>query len=406
MCVKFAQGSCIVEEDLPLSIFKRLAPSLAHAQTLILNGIGEPLLHPELKGIISFARANMPEKAVIGFQSNGLLLNEEKSLELLSAGLSTVCLSLDGLEEAEKTSVGEHSVTAVSKATRYLLSARKQIAANHFKIGLETVLTKQSIQDFPRLVQWAADHGVDYVIATHLLQYHPSKENANLFNPNPAEAVHLFDTYKRKANSQGINIANGLPAYLKFIKNEDDQSVVQLFQELQQEARDKDIRLHVKSLIDHSTSELQKTEQAFIHGCAVAEKNGIELILPNHLALSERACPFIADEAVFVAANGAVMPCHFLWHTYSCWMFGEEVQVQKRSFGTIKELPLEMIWRSPEYVQFRCEARQYEYAPCWSCTQGPCATLVNDNDHFANDCYGSQVPCGHCQWNLGGIHCL
>jgi hypothetical protein len=87
-------------------------------------------------------------------------------------------------------------------------------------------------------------------------------------------------------------------------------------------------------------------------------------------------------------------------------VLGEEVQVQEFAFGTIREQPLETIWQSLKYAEFRQEAGQYDYASCWSCSQGPCATLVNDNILSANDCYGSQVPCGHCQWNLGGFRCL
>jgi MoaA/NifB/PqqE/SkfB family radical SAM enzyme len=50
MCVKYAAGSCIAEEDLPFAVFRGLAPALTNADTLILNGIGEPLLRPELEG--------------------------------------------------------------------------------------------------------------------------------------------------------------------------------------------------------------------------------------------------------------------------------------------------------------------------------------------------------------------
>ena len=151
---------------------------------------------------------------------------------------------------------------------------------------------------------------------------------------------------------------------------------------------------------------MEGVEQAFAEAQTIAARNGVELFLPSRHALSERTCPFITDQAVFIAASGAVMPCHFLWHTYSCRVLGEEVQVHERNFGTIREQSLETIWQSPEYTQFRQDAGQYEYASCWSCTLGPCAALVNDNMLSTNNCYGSQVPCGHCQWNLDGIHCL
>jgi MoaA/NifB/PqqE/SkfB family radical SAM enzyme len=42
MCVKYAPGSSIGEEDLPLALFRRLESALARAQSLVLNGIGDP----------------------------------------------------------------------------------------------------------------------------------------------------------------------------------------------------------------------------------------------------------------------------------------------------------------------------------------------------------------------------
>lgn len=406
MCVKYAAGSCIAEEDLPFAIFKGLAPSLTHAHTLILNGIGEPLLHQELEEIISFARANMAPEAVIGFQSNGILLDEEKSFKLLSAGLSTVCLSLDSLEENEGDKAEGHSLTAVTRAISGLVAARRRVAASHFRIGLEMVLTKQNIEELPRIVQWAADHGADYIIATHLLHYNQSSEELSLFNPNSPEAVQLFHTYNSRAAAQGINLEDCLAGYLRYTKNETDQAMLELFHAMQQEAREKDIRLHLGSLQAYTADYTEKVAHVFAAGMAVAEQNGIELFLPPQQALPERVCRFIADQAVFIAASGAVMPCHFLWHTYACRVLGGEIQVRENSFGSIREQSLEDIWRSQQYSLFRREAGEYEYSSCWSCAQGPCATLVNDNLLTANDCYGSQVPCGHCQWNLGGIRCL
>lgn len=406
MCVKYAAGSHIVEEDLPLAAFKGLASSLAHARYLILNGIGEPLLHPELEEIISFARTYMTPEAIIGFQSNGMLLDEEKSLKLISAGLSTLCLSLDNLEDTATDNAGEHSIAAVSRAIASLVAAKTRLAAARFTIGLEMVLTKPTIGDLPRFVQWAADHGADYVIATHLLLYNRATEGLSLFNPNSPEAVRLFDRYNDRAAAQGIDLTNCLSTYLKFTKTEADMAAVHLFQELQQEARNKDIRLHLRSLLQYSPGDAEKVAQALAEAQAIAMRNGIELFLPSQQALLARTCPFIAEQAVFIAASGAVMPCHFLWHTYSCRVLGEQIEVQECAFGTIHQQPLEKIWQSSEYTHFRQEAGRYDYASCWSCSLGPCATLVNDNLLTANDCYGSQVPCGHCQWNLGGIHCL
>ena len=406
MCVKYAAGSCIEEGDMPLGLFEKLLPSLGHVRTLILNGIGEPLLHPDLEEIIRLARAWMPADGVIGFQSNGFLVDEQRALRLITAGLGSICLSLDTLKTTASLngSAVEHSFAAVSMAVHHLQAAKRQTAGS-CRIGLEMVLTRETIGELPDLLRWAAENEVDYVIATHLFLYDGIAGDANLFNPNSTNAVAIFDKYSEKAASQGLKLDSYLAAYLKFSKTAADQQVLQIMDEMQNEARENDIHLHMQSLLNHTTGNQQTIEQYFAEARGIAENHGIELFLPPLQALTERSCPFVTEKAVFIAGNGDVMPCHFLWHTYSCQVLNETLQVQKRVFGNIAQLSLESIWQGDEYRQFRQEAGGYRYASCWSCSLGPCVNLVNDS-LYANDCYGSSVPCGHCQWNLGGVRCL
>jgi putative metalloenzyme radical SAM/SPASM domain maturase len=401
MCVKQAKGSCIVEGDMPLTLFQRLLPSLAHTRSLVLNGIGEPLLYPDLEEVIRLARASMPADAAIGFQSNGLLLDRHRAERLMAAGLQTICLSLDSLD---LTDPGGHSLFAVTQALEILLQARRQ-TGRRFRIGIETVLSRETIAGLPDLVRWAAGQEVDYLIATHLFLYDGSAAAGSLFNPNTTDAVAIFEKYNRMATAQGLSLHRYLTAYLKFTKSAADRELVALVERMQREARDKDIHLHLPSLIDHSSGDWGAVEKAFREARVIAGQHGLELFLPPLQAPAQRSCPFIADQATFIAMNGDVMPCHFLWHSYSCQVLGEEVQVRERSFGNIRRQTLEEIWCSDGYRQFRHQAASDDYASCWSCSLGPCAALIND-DLYANDCYGSIVPCGHCQWSLGGIRCL
>ena len=401
MCVKQAKGSCIVEGDMPLTLFQRLLPSLAHTRSLVLNGIGEPLLYPDLEEVIRLARASMPADAAIGFQSNGLLLDRHRAERLMAAGLQTICLSLDSLD---LTDPGGHSLFAVSHALEILLQARRQ-TGRRFRIGIETVLSRETIAGLPDLVRWAAGQEVDYLIATNLFIYDGSAAAGSLFNPNTTDAVAIFEKYNRMATAQGLSLHRYLAAYLKFTKTAADRELVALVERMQREARDKDIHLHLQSLIDHSSGDRGAVERAFHEARVIAGQHGLELFLPPLQAPAQRSCPFIADQATFIAMNGDVMPCHFLWHSYSCQVLGEEVQVRERIFGNIRRQTLEEIWCSDAYRQFRHQAASDDYASCWSCSLGPCAALIND-DLYANDCYGSIVPCGHCQWSLGGIRCL
>ena len=405
MCVKSASDSCIAEEDLPLPVFRRLLPALAHARKLILSGIGEPLLHPDLEEIIRLATAAMPPGAVIGFQTNGLLLDAGRALNLIEAGLSTVCLSLDSLTAADAAWKGEHSVLDVERATQHLQRARKERRAA-LRIGIETVITRENIGQLPDVIDWAVAREIDYLIATHLILYDRTSEALDVFNPNTAAAMNLVQEYGRKAAEQDASLHDCLAAYRTFAKTASDYRAMKLLAAMQSDADALGITLNVANLLARDQAEGQRIEAIISQAKQAAAAGGLELLLPNQLALASRSCPFIEEEAVFIAASGNIVPCHFLRHACSYRVLGEVVQVRPRVFGNLHRQSLEEVWRSEAYRSFRNEAGQYGYAPCWNCSQGPCSSLVNDRGDYANDCYGSQVPCGHCQWNLGGIRCL
>src|SRR5512138_447606 len=70
MCVKEAQGRPITEGDMTRETFERLAPAFSRLDALVLNGIGEPLLHRDLEHFIAAGRRAMPDAGWVGFQTN------------------------------------------------------------------------------------------------------------------------------------------------------------------------------------------------------------------------------------------------------------------------------------------------------------------------------------------------
>lgn len=100
MCVKHADGGGIPEGDMPAEVFDALLPVLSTADALLLNGIGEPLLHPALERFVRRARGRMPETASIGFQTNGILMTPARARALVDAGADRFCLSVDAVTPA------------------------------------------------------------------------------------------------------------------------------------------------------------------------------------------------------------------------------------------------------------------------------------------------------------------
>ena len=399
MCVKFIEGSCIPEHNFNVELFDKLLPDLRNADCLILNGIGEPLIHPELLRFIQNARKHMKNRE-ISFQSNGLLLTEQRAESLLHAGLSSICLSVDLLDKQD----GEHSFIAINKAVSILEKSRSKNNPN-FKIGLETVVSTTNYTAIPELIRWACDNKIDYVLVSHLIRYDEGSENADLFNPNSHSSVFLYEKYKKRAEREGINFDDAQKRYRISYDVELSKTETSLFKDLRDEAHKLDIRMNIPNLIERDKA-CQGVEHYFHQAQDIADKHGLTLDLPPLHALDERRCKFMEDKAVCITAEGEVTPCHYLWHTYSCRVHQEEVKVQKRSFGHLENMSLQEIWQTPSYKAFRKEAQEYQYTHCWNCTQGPCPDLVSADTDLGHDCYGSNVPCGHCQWNLGGVRCL
>ncbi|BDD87763.1 radical SAM/SPASM family putative metalloenzyme maturase [Desulfofustis limnaeus] len=406
MCVKYAPGSRIHEQDLDPLLFDRLLPTLANAHKLIINGIGEPLLHPQLATFIANARRHLPTDSCVGLQSNGLLLDTHRAASLLAAGLSTICLSLDGLSEPPISVDGQegHSLSAVDRAIGCLQEARQRIGTQ-LRIGLEIVIHQGNYQELPDMITWAAQRGVTFLLVSHLFHYTATQDD--LFDPNPAPARALFQERCDRATARGLDMRDCLNVFNSFDRSADTLAKLAILNDICNDATQQGMHLHLAGLIErHHAFDPNQVEAILARSGELARLAGIDLDLPPLGAPAHRCCPFIENRAVCIAVDGRVMPCHFLWHGYACHVSGKAIQVRPRSFGTLRDRDLLSIWHDPDYRHFRQEAGAYQYAPCWSCPQGPCPDLVGGDSDYANDCYGSAVPCGHCQWSLGGIKCL
>lgn len=109
MCVKQTAASAIDDGDLAEALLPALEPAFPHLEAFIISGVGEPLLAGDLAGLIRRARTLMPTTARIGLQTNGSLLTEASAVDLITAGLDQVCLSLDAVtpDKFHELRVGE-----------------------------------------------------------------------------------------------------------------------------------------------------------------------------------------------------------------------------------------------------------------------------------------------------------
>lgn len=407
MCVKYAPGSSISNKHLDFGLYHRIAPILPHLEALVLNGIGEPLLHPDLVGMVGLARKGMPGDSLIGFQTNGQLLDIDITNKLLEAGLNKLCISVDGpVSEQPDGRILTHLPYRQRSPFSLVKNVCNRQGRTNFQLGAEIVLLKETLPQLPELVAQLAEEGVDFIIGSHLLAYHQEAEPQGVFSSCTVEAWEIYRKWQDLAHREGIKVTDLTAKTWISPRSDREHRLQQLYREMLAEASARGIWLHVKKLEEWDAQAMTAYQKYLAEAEAVASRYGVAISLPPLTATTSRSCKFMEEEALFIDVNGSVMPCHQLWHTQTVYMDQEPKHFASRSFGSITEQDILAIWRSEEYREFRQAALQYDYPFCHSCSLGPCPDITGETTPFANDCFGITVPCGHCLWCFDGVRCL
>ncbi|MDO8140942.1 MAG: radical SAM protein [Candidatus Brocadiales bacterium] len=112
------------------NLFKKIIDeSILYGKRLIItiNKDGEPLLHPELTQMIKYAKDKEAAQK-INFYSNGILLTESKSLELIKSGLDTVHISIDAFtKETYKKVKNSQKLEIVEENVKRLVELKEKL---------------------------------------------------------------------------------------------------------------------------------------------------------------------------------------------------------------------------------------------------------------------------------------
>jgi putative metalloenzyme radical SAM/SPASM domain maturase len=428
MCVKQAPGNEITPGDMSRETFLTLVPAFARCEALILNGVGESLLHPHLEEFIRIAKQAMPPDSWVGFQSNGLLLDESRARSLVAAGLDRICLSLDAVCPDMFRAIREGGeVTDLEKAFASLRKAGDTYPDSTFQVGVEFVVMRDNLHQLPDVLRWSASRGADFALVTHLLPYEFDRISQSVFDSNTDRAVELYHSWKKRAESEGIEISQYFFInFYKFYRTPEEQRIVDFVKEMVAEARSQGIFFHVRNLLARDEELPRQVARVFEDAQTVAEEMGLDLKLPGITPREERRCDFIEDGSIMVSWDGAVHPCYFLWHRFQChfsyWRkyvpglespWGSSTalhftywkkSVTPRTFGSLTEKGILEIWNDPAFQSFREDVLRNDYPYCSNCNLVPCDYLTADE--FDRDCYSTIVPCGDCFWGLGIFTCL
>lgn len=405
MCVKHSQGCGMSEGEMSRTIFTALEPAFHHIEALVLNGVGEPLMHPGLEDFIRTARAAMPQEGWIGFQSNGLLLSAQRALSLVEAGLERVCISVDAASPEKFRSIREGGeLSGTGRAFNAMVLAKERLGRPEVRVGMEFVLMRSNLGELPATLRWAAARGASFAIVTHVLPYDELHTEEAAYDTCSDEAVALFNTCRVEAERQGLDIFSYFEARWKFAQNPQERRIVELVEAMKRNAETRGVFIDMKKLLTMDSRVNAEVEAVFDEVRAIAAETGLELRLPETMLREKRRCHFIEEGGAFVSWDGNVSPCYFLWHRYLCFASGWAQQVKPKVFGNLRESGILDVWNDPSFRMFRENVLAYDYPSCSSCSLAPCDYV--QTEEFEQDCHIREVPCGACLWCMGVFQCL
>jgi len=335
--------------NMPADIFQAILDGLKSFQpvpAVFFGGFGEPLAHPLIGEMVAQVKETGARVELI---TNGILLDESRSRQLVGVGLDELWVSLDGATPESYTDV--RLAEALPEILENLARFRHIAQANdghQTKLGVAFVAMQRNIADLPALLRLSSQISASHYKVTNLLPY--TKEMC-------AETLYGMALDKDPRDPSPFSPHVDLP---RIDWNETTLSPL------------------YRTLRTYSNINLE----------------GVRI---NH---SGNRCPFISRGAAAIAWNGELSPCLALMHNYTSFLNGWERDSRRYGLGNLREHSLKELWESPEYVDFRQRVQDFDFSPCTLC--GVC-DMAQKNEE---DCFGNTFPtCGGCLWAQGVIQC-
>jgi MoaA/NifB/PqqE/SkfB family radical SAM enzyme len=334
---------------MPEATFARIIAGLrafSPPPTVFFGGYGEPLAHPQIVEMVTQAKALGGQVELI---TNGTLLTETVSRQLIAAGLDQLWVSLDGAtpESYADVRLGAALPTVLANLARFR-DSRPPAHLPHPQIGIAFVAMRRNIADLPVLLRLGSHLGATHFLVSNLLP-HTAEMGAEILYTRALIAItYLPSTWVPHVSVPKLDVAEATAPVLYQV----------------------------------------------MHG----EQN-ISLV-GNNLGSANDHCPFVARGAAAVGWDGSFSPCLALLHSHASFLNDRARFSRRYVIGNVGERDLGDLWNAAEHVAFRERVAAFGFSPCTFC--GGCE-LSEMNEA---DCYGNSFPtCGGCLWAQGVLQC-
>jgi radical SAM protein with 4Fe4S-binding SPASM domain len=216
MCIVRYRPTLPRSASMSFERFKALLDELPDVTEVSLQGIGEPLLAPDIFAMVAYASAR---GVSAGFNSNATLLTRSAGERLIDAGLDWICFSLDGAgpETYEFVRDGARWETVERNISGFMRLLRERGAARP-TVSLVFVLMRRNLPDLPAVVERAAAWGIPRVFVQGLSHDFSDAEprayaaiaeyvhEQSVLTLPPGEVEVVFERARRAAARGGVEL--------------------------------------------------------------------------------------------------------------------------------------------------------------------------------------------------------
>jgi MoaA/NifB/PqqE/SkfB family radical SAM enzyme len=193
--------------DMSWELFTSIVDQFPKIERVVLHGVGEPMMVAELPKMVCYLK----DKGVyVLFNTNGTLMREKKSRELIEAGLDEMRISLDAAEpKAFEMVRGRDLFDRIVRNVKSFVALKKQMGAEKPRLSLWLTGLRETLEQLPAFIRLAHDIGVPEVHLQRLVYFEKgavglARPESSLFEKRDAEEGKYLLEAERVAAELGV----------------------------------------------------------------------------------------------------------------------------------------------------------------------------------------------------------
>lgn len=181
--------------DTTLANVKAIVDQFPVIERVVLHGIGEPLLNPEIFEIIAFLKTR---GAYVLFNSDAISLTKPRAQQLIDSGLDEYRVSIDSATAETFLKIrGVNQFNRVVGNVTELRSLQEQQGLSTPHVSLWFIAAQSNLHELPGLVQLASDAGVKEVYLQRLVTTSAGRDGHGIATDEQSVRGTLADEQER-----------------------------------------------------------------------------------------------------------------------------------------------------------------------------------------------------------------